>query len=90
MGGSPFGKSVVPKGFRPIPMMQAMLEFARPVMEFIENGTAKDPNDALQIGQQIWNFTLPKVPVAAKKSQSEIVEHLHHFADGHSGSGRIF
>jgi hypothetical protein len=76
MGRSPFDESKAPKGFRPIPMMQAVLEFAGPVMKFVEDGTVKDPNDALQIGQEIWNYTLPKVPPQAKKSRSEIVEQI--------------
>lgn len=76
MGGSPFGGSKPPKGFRPIPMMQAALEFAAPIMEFVEDGTVKDPNDALQIGMHIWNFTLPKVPVSQKKSRAEIAKQI--------------
>jgi len=78
MGGMPFGgSSKAPKGFRPIPMIQAMMEFAEPIMEYVENGTVKDPNDALQIGTQIWNSTLPKVPVSQKKTRAEIVKQIH-------------
>ena len=77
MGGALFGsESEAPKGFRPITMTQAMLEFAGPIMQYVDNGTVKDPNDALQIGLQIWNFTLPKVPVAHKTSRAEIVDHI--------------
>ena len=77
MGGSPFGGDrEAPKGFRPIPMTQAMMEFAGPIMEYGNHGTVKNPNDALQIGMQIWNFTLPKVPVSQKKSRAEVVEQI--------------
>src|SRR2546425_2102608 len=76
-GRMPFGSAPdVPKGFRPIPMTQAMLEFAAPIMAYVENGTVQDPNDALQIGMQLWNFTLPKVPAAQKQSRTEIVDHI--------------
>src|SRR5688572_30598814 len=64
LGGMPFGSAPdVPKGFRPISMTQAMIEYAAPIMAYVEDGTVQDPNDALQIGVQLWNFTLPKVPV---------------------------
>jgi hypothetical protein len=66
-----------PKGFRPVPMMQAILEFANPIMEFVENGVVKDPNDALQIAMQIWNFTLPKVPASQKPPRATIVDQIH-------------
>ena len=60
LGGTPFGgEREAPQGFRPMPMMQAMLEFAAPIMAYVENDTIQDPNDALQIGMQLWNFTLP-------------------------------
>lgn len=77
MGGMLFGsESEAPKGFRPLSITQAMLEFAGPLMQYVENGTVKDPNDALQIGVQIWNFTQPKVPVAHKKSRKEMIDHI--------------
>ena len=41
-------------------MTQAIMEFAEPIMAYVENGTVQDPNDALQIGMLLWNFTLPK------------------------------
>ena len=77
LGGTPFGgEREAPQGFRPMPMMQAMLEFAAPIMAYVENDTIQDPNDALQIGMQLWNFTLPKVPAAQKQSRTEIVDHI--------------
>jgi hypothetical protein len=76
-GGMLFGGAPdAPQGFRPIPMTQAMMEFAAPIMAYVENGTVQDPNDALQIGMQLWNCTLPKAPVAVKKSRTEIVNQI--------------
>ena len=61
LGGMPFGSAPeVPQGFRPMSMTQAMLEYAAPLMAYVEDGTVQDPNDALQIGVQLWNITLPK------------------------------
>jgi hypothetical protein len=73
----PYGEPpVIPQGFRPIPMTQAMMEFAAPIMAYVENGTVVDPNDALQIGMQLWNVTLPKVPAAQKQPRTEIVTNI--------------
>jgi hypothetical protein len=77
LGGMPFGSAPeVPPGFRPISMTQAMMEYATPLMAYVEDGTVQDPNDALQIGVQLWNFTLPKVPVLQKPSRTAIVDHI--------------
>jgi hypothetical protein len=65
-----------PKGFRPLSTTQAMMEYAAPIMAYAEDGTVQDPNDALQIGVQLWNFTLPKVPVPQKPSREAIVNDI--------------
>jgi hypothetical protein len=75
--GFPFGDAPeAPPGFRALPMMQAMLEFAAPLMAYVEQGTVQDPNDALQIAMQLWNVTLPTVPVVQKPSRTAIVDTL--------------
>ena len=45
-------------------MTQAMLEYAAPIMAYVEDGTVQDPNAALQVGLLLWNSTLPEAPVA--------------------------
>jgi hypothetical protein len=73
----PFGgEPDVPKGFRPVSMTQALLEYAAPLMAYVENGTVQDPNDALQVGLLLWNSTLPEAPVAVRQSRREIVAHI--------------
>jgi len=63
-----------PQGFRPMPMTQAMRAYTEPLMAYVENGTVQDPNDALQLGIQLWNWTLPHVPVPPKPSRTAIVD----------------
>jgi hypothetical protein len=76
-GGMPFGSAPdVPKGFRPISMTQAMLEYAAPIMAYVEDGTVQDPNDALQVGLLLWNSTLPDAPVAVRQSRRAIVAQI--------------
>src|SRR2546430_1058842 len=77
LGGMPFGgEPDVPQGFRPVSMTQALLEYAAPLMAYVENGTVQDPNDALQVGLLLWNSTLPEAPVAVRQSRREIVAHI--------------
>src|SRR5712691_6964536 len=65
-----------PKGFRPVSTTQAMMEYAAPIMAYVEDGTVADPNDALQIGLLLWNHTLPEVPVGMRPSRGEIVAQI--------------
>lgn len=50
----------VPPGFRAVSMSQAMMEYAKPLMDFVENGVVKDPNNAIQLAIPLWNYALPK------------------------------
>ena len=75
LGGFPFGDVPdAPPGFRPLPMTQAMLEFAAPLMDYVEQGAIQDPNTALQIGMQLWNYTLPTIPMAQRPSRPAMVD----------------
>ncbi len=69
------GGDEAPKGFRAVSMTQAMMEFAAPIMEYVENGTVADPNDALQIGVALWNFASPS-GVLEKKSQKDLIQNI--------------
>jgi hypothetical protein len=53
-----------------------MMEYAAPIMAYVEDGIVADPNDALQVGLLLWNSTLPEVPVAMRQSRREIVAHI--------------
>ena len=57
-----------------MPMPQAMMAYTEPLMAYVEDGTVQDPNDALQLGMQLWNWTLPHVPVPQKPSRTAIVD----------------
>jgi hypothetical protein len=44
LGGMPFGSEPeAPKGFRPVSTTQAMIEYAAPLMAYVEDGTVADP-----------------------------------------------
>jgi hypothetical protein len=76
IGIPPSGAPEAPKGFRPVTMTQAMMEFAEPVMEFVETGTVSEPNAALQISLQIWNYTLPNILPQMETSRAKIVAQI--------------
>src|SRR6267143_2854557 len=65
-----------PQGFRPLSTTQAMMEYVAPLMAYVEDGTIADPNDALQVGLLLWNYTLPEVPVAMRQSRRAIVAQI--------------
>ena len=46
-----------PEGFRSISISQAMMEYAKPIMKFVEDDD-KGFNDALQISIGLWNYAL--------------------------------
>jgi hypothetical protein len=77
LGGMPFGGAPdAPTGFRPVSTTQAMIEYAAPLMAYVEDGTVADPNDAFQVGVLLWNSTLPDVPVPMRQSRGEIITHI--------------
>jgi len=47
-----------PPGFRAVSMNQGMVEYAKPVMDYIEKDIVKDPNDALQLAMLLWNYDI--------------------------------
>lgn len=46
-----------PEGFRSISMSQAMLEYAKPLMELVEDDE-KGLDDAMQISTVLWNYSI--------------------------------
>src|SRR5215813_2041568 len=77
LGGMPFDRVPdAPQGFRPLSMTQALLEYAAPIMVYVDDGTVQDLNDAFQVGVLLWNSTLSAAPVAERPSRTAIVTHM--------------
>jgi hypothetical protein len=53
-----FSEMEAPDGFLPISMTQAMMEYAKPLMELSESDDIKDQNNILQIVMILWNYTI--------------------------------
>lgn len=47
-----------PDGFRPISMSQAIVEYSQPLLDYVESGKVKDPNDVFKISMAIWNYAI--------------------------------
>src|SRR5262249_1326530 len=91
LGGMPFGGAPdAPKGFRPVSTTQAMIEYAAPLMAYVEEGTVADPNDAFQVGVLLWNSTLPDVPVSMRQSRGAMVAHIETTLHMHRQAAEAF
>ncbi|MFC1552828.1 hypothetical protein ACFL6P_09745, partial [Candidatus Latescibacterota bacterium] len=45
-----------PAGYRAVSMSHAMMEYAKPVLEFVEDGMVDDINQVYQIAMMMWNY----------------------------------
>ncbi len=62
-----------PEGFRTVSMSHAMMEYAKPVMKYVEDGTVSDPNVAMLIVQNLWNFALPSEHGESDETKDDIL-----------------
>ena len=54
-----------PPGFRAVSMSQGMLEYAKPIMDYVEKGIVDDANDAFQIVMPLWNGSRKTPPICS-------------------------
>jgi hypothetical protein len=65
-----------PEGFRSISMAQALMEYAKPLMEYMRD-EEDSMNDVLQVSMMLWNYSLAlKREGENKKIEKEILEAL--------------
>lgn len=65
-----------PPGFRVISMNHAMMEYAKPLMDFVEKGIVKDPNDVLQLSVLLWNFSLSQEHHNFEKIKKDVINQI--------------
>jgi len=80
-----------PEGFRSISFAQAMVEYARPLMELGE-GSKEDLNDVMQAAMVLWNYAISVDESGKdKKMEQEILEDLKaSFGLDHSEAEALF
>jgi len=71
---SAISETNVPDGFRAVSMSNAIMEYAKPVMKFVERGIVKDPNDASQIILPLWNFLIEQDQKNPEKIKKDIIK----------------
>ena len=65
-----------PEGFRAVSLSHAMMEYAKPVMDFVEKGIVEDINDAFQIAMRIWNYSIEVERTGLELMRNEIVSEI--------------
>jgi hypothetical protein len=74
MGRLPFSEIGNPSDFRPVSMSQALMEFSNPLMDFVDNGIVKDPNEALQLGMALWNYKVTGEPPELREAKEKLIK----------------
>ncbi len=72
----PLAMITPPEGFMAVSMSQAMMEYGKPVLEFVEKGAVKDPNDAFQLLIPLWNYGLSQKPEVVKEDKNMIINEI--------------
>ena len=72
----PLSKIEAPPGFLAIPMTQALMEYAEPLMNLVEEGVVDDPNDAFQIAAQLWNYGISAKNRTREAEKKKIVKQI--------------
>ncbi|MBW2364535.1 MAG: hypothetical protein JRF25_05560 [Deltaproteobacteria bacterium] len=65
-----------PPGFREVSFSRGLMEYAKPLMNYVEKGIAKDPNDAFQITTHTWNFDIPLEQGEVKIDKKDIIKEI--------------
>jgi len=63
-----------PEGFRAIPVLQAIMAITEPLQKFVGEESEKTIERMMSVMMDIWNFTLPQVPVQQKKTRDDLIE----------------
>lgn len=86
-----FSDMEAPDGFRPVSISQAMMEYAKPVMEKGENQGIEDMNLAMNAGMLLWNYTISlEDGYEDRKMKKEIIRLLAKEFDMSKSQSRLF
>ena len=65
-----------PDDFRAVPFLQAVMAFAEPLQDFLQDDSDEEVEQLMDVAMNVWNFTLPKVPADEKMTRDELVEFI--------------
>ncbi len=55
-------------------MSQAIMEYVKPLIDFVEKGIVKGPNDVLQLAMPLWNYKLSPEDRDLNKIKKDIIK----------------
>lgn len=64
----PMSEIESPEEFRPVSISQAMMEYAKPLLEFAKSRDHNELNEILQISMSLWNFTTMGSPALKRQT----------------------
>jgi len=65
-----------PPGFRAVSMSQGLVEYAKPLMDYVEKGIIKDPNDAFQLALPLWNYDISLEQGNFKINKKDVIKQI--------------
>ena len=69
----PLSEIDTPPGYRAVSTSQAMIEYAKPLLDFVEKGIAEDPNDIFQLSMLLWNYDISLKQGDLKINKNDII-----------------
>lgn len=65
-----------PPGFREVSISQGMVEYAKPLMDYVEKDIVKDPNDAYQLAMLLWNYNISLEQGDFKINKKDVIKQI--------------
>lgn len=65
-----------PSGCRAVSLSQGMMEYAKPLMNYVEKGVIKDPNDAFELAMTLWNYDISLEQGDVKINKKDVIKQL--------------
>lgn len=61
-----------PEGFRAVSLSQAMLEYTKPLLQYIEEGNLKELNKVMKLAMEMWNYAIEDRPKLREERENII------------------
>ncbi len=65
-----------PDGFRAVSMSQAIMEYSKPLMQYVEGDSFEELNEVMQLSMPIWNYALPSGNPKLKEKKEDIIKNI--------------
>jgi hypothetical protein len=65
-----------PEGFRAVSMSQAMMEYTKPLLQYVKGDSFEELNEVMQLAMPIWNYSLQSSRPEHKEKKEAIINHI--------------